>query len=93
MSTAPLADGYSWLAPPPPEPPPDAVPRENIRVILAALGLPVDDVRDLSIGPSTVEFSVVVRDESGAVVMQDGLASYRTHTAVIVEPDGSSITL
>ena len=91
MSPAPLADGHSWLAPPPPEPPPDAVPRENIRVILAALGLPVDDVRDLSIGPSAVTFNVVVRDESGAVVMQDGLPSYRAHTAVIVEPDGSAV--
>lgn len=88
---ADLASDDSWLTPPPPPPPPDAIPRENVRVILAALGLPVDDVRELQIGPSQVTFQLVVRDESGAVEMRDGLATYRAHTAVIIEPDGSSV--
>lgn len=88
--SANLASGASWVRPVSPESPPGTVSRESVRMAVAALGLPVDDVKEILIGPSQIQVQSVARDDSGAVVMLDGLAVYRVHSVVIVEPDGST---
>lgn len=81
-----LASGTGWMSPPPPPPPPDGVPRENVRLLVQALGVAPDDLRELRVEPSRVVFQTVVRDEAGHVVMRDGLATYQVHVAQIIEP-------
>lgn len=84
-------DLQSALTPPPPPPLPTEVARENIRVLVQMLGFPVADVREVSITPSRVLVQTVARDDQGAVVMVDGLATYRVAELAIVEPDGSTV--